>query len=403
MLDLTDTTFDSCIKCTICTTHCPVAEATSDFPGPKQAGPDGRRLRLKNPGLYDEALKFCTNCKRCDVSCPSGVHISHIIQGARKEAPGGFKRSPRDFMLSHTDLMGSLSSPLAPVVNTITAAKPVKKLLDKTLGIDEHRIFPKYTQKTFRHWFAGQKEQQEVYSRFISYFHGCYINYNDPTVGKDLVKVMNAMNIGVHLLDKERCCGVPLIANGFYDKARQNAHFNLKQFSQGLESGADAVIATSSSCAMTLRDEYPDVLAVDNRAIKKQIQFISHFLVNEISQGNLPKLKPVNLTVAYHSPCHLVKMGGVIYTLELLSHIPGLKLIQLDQNCCGLAGTYGFKKENYKHSQKIAGKMIQQIQATNADYVVTDCESCKMQIEMSTQHKVLHPISLLAMALKNYS
>ena len=56
--------FEECIKCTICTAYCPVVPLNPLFPGPKQAGPDGERLRLKNPFFYDENLKYCMNCKR---------------------------------------------------------------------------------------------------------------------------------------------------------------------------------------------------------------------------------------------------------------------------------------------------------------------------------------------------
>lgn len=80
-----DHSFESCIKCTVCTTYCPVAKVNPLYPGPKQAGPDGERLRLKDPALYDEALKYCTNCKRCEVACPSDVKIGDIIQRARAD------------------------------------------------------------------------------------------------------------------------------------------------------------------------------------------------------------------------------------------------------------------------------------------------------------------------------
>ncbi|WBA81248.1 anaerobic glycerol-3-phosphate dehydrogenase subunit GlpC [Endozoicomonas sp. GU-1] len=397
MLNTMDTSFDSCIKCTVCTTRCPVAEVNPDYPGPKQAGPDGERLRIKNPALYDEALQHCTNCKRCEVACPSGVHVGTVIQLA-KARHGGFKKGPREFILSHTDMMGSLSTPAAPVVNIATQLKPVKKLLDKVLGIDQRQTLPKYTHQTFRRWFQQQKAQQNRFNRKISFFHGCFTNYNDPTVGKHLVAVLNAMNIGVTLLKKEKCCGVPLIANGFFDKARKNAELNMGQFADSL-ADSECVLATEPSCAMTLRDEYPEVLHVDNHALRERILFASAFITREFAKGNTPDMKPVNLRVAYHSPCHLIKQGGVIHTMELLNSIPGLAVIMLDQKCCGMSGTYGFKKENYQTSQNIGQGVFDQIEALNVDYVVTDCESCKMQIEMNTAHKVMHPLTLMAQSL----
>lgn len=80
---MNDTRFESCIKCTVCTTACPVSSVNPRYHGPKQAGPDGERLRLKDGALYDEALKYCINCKRCEVACPSDVKIGDIIQRAR--------------------------------------------------------------------------------------------------------------------------------------------------------------------------------------------------------------------------------------------------------------------------------------------------------------------------------
>ena len=81
--NVSDNNFEQCIKCTVCTVYCPVAAVNPDFPGPKQAGPDGERLRLKKNNFYDETLKYCLNCKRCEVACPSNVKIGDIIQAAR--------------------------------------------------------------------------------------------------------------------------------------------------------------------------------------------------------------------------------------------------------------------------------------------------------------------------------
>lgn len=140
----TGTNFDECIKCTICTVYCPVTVVNPDFPGPKQAGLDGERYRLKKPYFYDEALKYCLNCKRCEVACPSEVRIGDIIQQARLKY-NRHTPSLRDQMLANTDFMGSMATPFAPLVNGILRIKPVKKLLDVTIGVDARRVFPSYS------------------------------------------------------------------------------------------------------------------------------------------------------------------------------------------------------------------------------------------------------------------
>ena len=79
--------FEECTKCTICTAYCPVMQVNPLYPGPKQAGPDGERLRLRDPNFFDEALKYCLNCKRCEVVCPSEVRVADIIQSASSTSP----------------------------------------------------------------------------------------------------------------------------------------------------------------------------------------------------------------------------------------------------------------------------------------------------------------------------
>ena len=83
---MNDTSFENCIKCTVCTTACPVSRVNPGYPGPKQAGPDGERLRLKDGALYDEALKYCINCKRCEVACPSDVN--ETVSALMNATPG---------------------------------------------------------------------------------------------------------------------------------------------------------------------------------------------------------------------------------------------------------------------------------------------------------------------------
>ena len=397
-MSIQDSSFESCIKCTVCTTYCPVAKVNPLYPGPKQAGPDGERLRLKDPMLYDDALKYCTNCKRCEVACPSDVKIGDIIARARNSYSQQ-KPKIRDAILSHTDLMGTLSTPFAPVVNTITGLKPVRQILDKALKIDHRRELPKYSFGTFRRWYAKQASEQQKFSEQVAFFHGCYVNYNHPQLGKDLIKVFNGMGIGVQLLKREKCCGVALIANGFMKQAKRQANVNLESLQETILEKHIPVVATSSTCTFTIRDEYTHVLDVDTSDLRDNIELATRYIYRLLEQGRELKLKHTPIKVAYHTPCHMEKMGWTSYTLELIKRIPGVELIVLDSQCCGIAGTYGFKKENYEVAQGIGAGLFRQIEESGADIVITDCETCKWQIEMSTSKKCEHPISLLAKAL----
>lgn len=402
MTETSEFNFEQCIKCTVCTVYCPVAAVNPLYPGPKQAGPDGERLRLKRPEFFDESLKWCLNCKRCEVACPSNVRIGDIIQAARikhsKKKPG-----LREYILANTDFMGTMASPLAPIVNMAVGLKPVKVVMDKTIGIDHRRMFPKYAFGTFESWLKRNRKKQAKFPRQVSYFHGCYVNYNNPQLGKDFVKIMNALGIGVQLLEKEKCCGVALISNGLIDQAKRQGEVNISSIRRSVVENKIPVLGTSSTCTFTLRDEYPHLLGIENKDVRDGIELATRYIYRLLSSGEVKlrfKKNAPKLRVAYHTACHMEKLGWAYYSTELLRMIPSVELIQLDSQCCGIGGTYGFKKENYATSQAVGEDLFRKIEASGCDVVSTDCETCKWQIEMSTSKEVIHPLSILANALE---
>ena len=379
---------EQCMKCSICTVYCPVSAVEPQYPGPKHAGPDLMRYRMKDEHFFNDNLKMCLNCKRCEVACPNGVKIGDIIQEARiKYSSHG--PSLRDRMLANTDFVGTMATLAAPLVNF-------------SLGIDKHRTFPSYSSQKFETWFKKEAaEKQKNFSKFVSYFHGCYVNYNYPQLGKDLVKILNAVGYGVHLLEKEQCCGVALIANGLSGQAKRQGEVNMKSMRQAIQNKDEAIVTTSSTCTFTMRDEYKHLLEIKNEDVRSSLMLATRFLYNLIHEKKIRLVfrNDFQRKVAYHTACHMERMGWVVYSTELMRMIPGLDLIMLESQCCGIAGTYGFKKENYERSQKIGESLFDHINEIDPDCVSTDCETCKWQIEMSTRYKVINPISLIAEAL----
>ena len=402
LCNISDNNFEQCTKCSICTTVCPVAAVTTDYPGPKQAGPDGERYRLKDPAYYDKMLKLCLNCKRCEVACPSDVHIADIIQRARMRGSQGKRASLRDTMLANTDLLGTMANLVAPMANATLGLKPTKLVMDSVMAIDKHRTFPAYSRQKFTTWYKRHAAKgQDAFARQVSYFHGCYVNYNFPKLGQDLVKLMNAIGYGVQLLDKEQCCGVALIANGLYKQARRQGNTNIASIRKAVGQEHRQVITTSSSCTFNLRDEYPAMLDIDNSDVRDGISLATRFIYNLVDDGKAKLVfkQDYKRRMAYHTACHMQRMGWQLYSIELLRMIPGLDLQVLEQECCGISGTYGFKKENYERSQAIGSTLFKLIDDARVEAIATDCETCKWQIEMSTGLPVENPVSVLADAL----
>ncbi len=390
--------FEECMKCTVCTAYCPVLQVNPLYPGPKQAGPDGERLRLKDPYFFNYALKYCLNCKRCEVACPSGVKVADLIQAARIK----YDKAPvklRDRLLASTDFMGKMARPFAPVVNGVTGMGITKSVLDATLKIDHRRTFPRYSGRSFEAWMGRHEKEQAAFPEQVAYFHGCYVNYNFPRLGKDLVKVLNALGVGVQLLEKEKCCGIAMITNGMTKEATRNATHNIATLAKAVDKGL-MVLTSSSTCTLTLRDEYPALLGVDNSAVREAVMMATRYIFEKLEKGATLRFKPdFHKKVAYHTPCHMEKLGWGVFSERLLKMIPGVEFTLLDSACCGIAGTYGFKKENYASSQAIGQPLFDQIKAIDPEVVACDCETCKWQIEMSTGYQVMNPISILAEAI----
>ena len=388
--------FQDCLKCNICAEVCPMMEANPLYPGPKQAGPDELRYRIKDSAFFDNALKYCLNCKRCEVACPSGVKVGDIVARAKIKY-GHSQHKMRDLMLSSTDLVGGMATTFAPIVNLALSLDITKSVLDSTFGVSAHASMPKYASKRFEQWFKKVKAHQEGYSRFVEYFHGCYVNYIYPQLGQDFVTLMNACGYGVHILEKQKCCGVALIANGFASQATSAAKANLAS----IRKASQPVLTTSSSCTLTIKEEYSTILDQDTSDIQSKVQMAVKWLYDRIDRGEvrLAFRKDFKMKAAYHTPCHLQKFGNQIYSIALLKMIPGLDLKVLEQKCCGISGTFGFKKENYAISQKIGSQLYERIYAANPEVVITDCETCKWQIEGACGIPVFNPISILVQAL----
>ena len=207
--------------------------------------------------------------------------------------------------------------------------------------------------------------------------------------------------MGVQLLDQEKCCGIALITNGMTRQALRHATHNTAQLRKAALERGLRIVSTSSSCTMTLREEYPNLLGVDNADVRDFLTMASRFIYEKLEKGATLRFRlDYHKRVAYHTPCHLERLGWGIFSERLLRMIPGVEFTLLDSACCGIAGTYGFKKENYAASQAIGQALFDQIRSVNPEVVACDCETCKWQIEMSAGYPVMNPISILAEAIE---
>jgi glycerol-3-phosphate dehydrogenase subunit C len=369
-----------------------VLQATGLFPGPKLAGPDAERFRRQRKAIPSEWLEFCDYCKICERVCPHNVPIPELHIQSRLAWKKARRPSFRDWLLGHAYLLQKLGSWTIPVSNWAFGWGFFRWLLDRGLGIDQRTPMPFYRRKTFARWFHSRPPAK---GEPIGYFHGCYTNYIEPDLGRTIVEVLEKNGFRVQI-PKQECCGLPLISNGFFDLASRLGEKNVKSLRIIIDQGME-VVFSSPSCGMTLIEEYESILKLPQASLLRDHVFeICQFLLQLYEEGKLnTHFLEIKETLYYHVPCHLRALKIGLPALELLSLIPGLKVIELPEGCCGLAGSYGYKREKYAIAREVGEDLFRAIRKLKAQTVISDCEACRMQITHHTGVKTLHTLQAL--------
>ena len=397
---------DNCYKCSVCDTTCPVAAVDDDFPGPKFQGPEQWRLkRAEDDVEVDDSIMSCSNCMRCDDACPSGVPLSQMHNTARgayvDEQMSKLSREyVRNRILANYGTLARLGSTVPRLTTLVMGSSVVQKLNEKLLGITAERDFPAFATQTFREWWAERGGPQVTSEeKRVAYFHGCYSNYNTPEVGKAMVRVFEAFGYEV-VVPRQRCSGTPMFANGMLDDAERAASVNVSELSDLLEEGYD-VIASCTSCSMSLRQEYPELFQLSGieEVAANTYESLEYLRIHEDLDGELADASVDEQAFAYHAPCHARNQGLDRQAVELFREVDGVEMEDVGDSCSGISGTYGWKEEKYETSMKIGEDMFEHMHDAAGEVGMTECPTCSMQMEHGTGYEIKHPLQLLEEAL----
>jgi glycerol-3-phosphate dehydrogenase subunit C len=414
---------DHCIKCNICTAACPVAAVTDKFPGPKYVGPQAQRFRRDDQPSPDESVDYCSGCRVCNQVCPTGVRIAELNARARGKIVADKGLPLRNRLIARSGLVGMLGcGPQASLANFALGNPLLRTAVEGVLGIAKEAPLPPYSTYTFRGWFKKRRpttdqrrpttnnqqsttfNQSSVVSRQSSnkvvYFHGCATNYFEPHVGKAAVAVLERNGYEV-ILAEQNCCGLPLISNGDFAAARQAHQDNIRKLLPYVKQGIP-VVGTSTSCTLTLKEEAPEILGMndpDTRLLAESTFDIFEFLRNLAEDGRLDThFAPVERTLPYHPPCQLRAHRIGRPARDVLELVPGLKLDESRADCCGIAGTYGLKREKYQIAMDVGAGLFDFVRSSGSDLALCDSETCRWQITHGSGVASKHPIEILAEA-----
>lgn len=390
-----DASFDQCIKCNACVVDCPVSNVSLEFGGPKHLGPELKRLVENNEYIDDSRIDYCTMCGNCDIACPENVSVFTLNAYSKARHIELNGSNFRDYILSNAEKVGKLASAFAPITNWAMRTKWIRKIMEGVMKIPVERRFPEYHFKNFRRIYDKKASNTE---RKVAYFVGCSAMYNEPHVAEAFVKVMEKNGIEVAVPD-QKCCGIPIFANGRMEQGLKNAEYNVKSFLEYTRKGYDVVL-TCTSCTTALKKEYVHFLKTKEASeLAEHVYDADEYLRMLHENGELnTNFGEVNVKAGYYTPCHMKTQGIGNPAVDVLSLIPGYEINTIHADCCGQCGTYGFKKEKYDISMAMGKSMAEAIEEEGCEHTVTECGMCTNQILQLTDQKVYHPMEILAEA-----
>nr|WP_321466184.1 (Fe-S)-binding protein [uncultured Desulfobulbus sp.] len=411
---------DKCMKCGNCMAVCPVYGADkieSSVTRSKIAVAEAvlaGELELDDPQV-SEMLFNCLVCKSCMTNCPTKVNFDRIILALRaalvrknglpwlKKAIFSTLKHPKffDAGLRVGAALQGLAFRSEKGGKAISPRSPFAKV-GAPIGFDSDRQMPSLNITPLRDR-VPEIVRAPGSTVKVAFFTGDSLNYFYPDSGKDLIDVLTANNVEVHIPKGQNCCGVPVLVHGDIETVRKLAKNNIDTFEA---TGCDYLITGCGSCGGAWQHDYVELLANDPiygpkaREWAQKTYDISTFLTKVIKL-RAPKGR-IEKTVTYHDSCHLKKsMKVFVEPREILKSIPGItfKEMAAPDACCGSGGS--FVLSHYETSSVIGKKKAEDIKNTQADTVSTGCPACMMQLldnvnRCGGTQDVVHYISLLA-------
>ncbi len=340
---------------------------------------------------YWKVVDQCYMCDLCYMTkCPYtpphewNVDFPHTMLRAKaiKFQKGEVKTSEK--LLASTDVHGQLAGiPIVvQVVNAVNTTKVARKAMEAVLDVDQNAWLPALATRKFRSSAPEAKATAVVDGvktpGKVAIYSTCYINYNEPGIGHDLLKILDHNDIPYVLVEKESCCGMPKLELGDLESVNTAKEANIPVLAKYAKDGF-AILAAVPSCSLMFKQEiplmYPD--EADVQLVKEAMWDPFEYLMARKRDGLLKVEFSVPLgNVSYQIPCHGRVQNIGKKTEEMLKMIPETTINTIER-CSGHAGTFGVKKATHDVAMKI-GKPVFKAMATmkdgsKPDFISSDC------------------------------
>ena len=371
---------------------------------------------------YWKVVDQCYMCDLCYMTkCPYtpphewNLDFPHTMLRAKaiKFQKGEVTASEK--FLASTDVHGQFAGiPIVvQVANAVTKTKAARSVMESVAGVDKNAWLPSLATQKFRSGTPKAKatlvNDGEKTPGKVAIFATCYINYNEPGIGLDLLKLLDHNDVPYVIVEKEKCCGMPKLELGDLESVEESKNGNIPVLAKYAKDGY-AILAAVPSCALMFKQEIPLMFPgeADVQLVKEAMWDPFEYFMARKRDGLLKTEFPHKLgNVSYQIPCHGRVQNIGKKTEEMLKMIPDTTINTIER-CSGHAGTFGVKKAYHETAMKI-GKPVFKAMATmkdgsKPDYISSDCPLGGHHIAQGFEVNKLgvpelqHPLTLVRMA-----
>ena len=364
-----------------------------------QLGADG----LTSQGVYD-VLDLCVSCKACRRECPTGVDMARMKIEFLAHYRAAHGTPLADRMVAELPRTAHRAGPFARLANLRDRIPGLARALEGATGFTARRSLPRWHARPYRDGAATTTARHGEVVFFVDTFN----RYFEADVARAAERVLVAAGyapVFVRATDGTRplCCGRTFLSAGMLAEARAEAERTIAALAPYARRGVP-IVGLEPSCLLTLRDEFLALVPTDAaRAVAEAALLFEEFVARELDAGRWdPPLRPLARRAVVHGHCHQKAFGAMPAVVRALRAVPGLEADVIESSCCGMAGTFGYEREHYEISMRMAERdLLPAVRAAGADtLVVADGMSCKHQIAHGSGRRALHVAEVYAAALE---
>ena len=406
--------YDICHGCRRCVSLC------ASFPTLFDLVDESETMEVDGVDKKD-FMKVVDQCYLCDLcymtKCPYtpphewNLDFPHLMLRAKAVKYKKGEVLARDKFLSNTDGLGMFAGiPIVTqAVNALNKSSLTRGVLENVLGVDKKAWLPEFATTKFRSGAKASashavKDGAKTPGK-VAIYSTCYVNYNEPGIGHDLLAILDHNEIPYVMVEKEACCGMPKLEQGDLQGVAEKKAINIPHLAKLAKEGY-AILTAIPSCTLMYKQELPLMFpdCEDTQLVKEAMWDPFEYFVTRNRDGLLKTDFKESLgQVSYHIPCHSRVQNVGRKTAEMLQLVPDTKL-NVVERCSGHAGTYGVKKEYHAMSMKIGKPVFKAMANDEPDYISSDCQLAGHHIAQGMEEggmkkaEMAHPLALLRKA-----